>query len=68
MDTLHAQLFTGFDVLNEIIDEDRFFCLDLKLLQRDVIDLRIRLCHTHLRRDDHVVENIVELFADDVIA
>ena len=68
MDSFDADLFTALNVDIEVIDEDGFLWLHPKLLQSNLVDLRFGLCRTHLRRDDHLVEGIVELFPDDEVA
>ncbi len=68
MDALHANLFAAFDVDVEVVHEDGFLRLHPKLLQGNLEDLRFGLDRTHLRRDDHLVEGIVEFFPDDKVA
>ena len=68
MDALHTDFFTTFDVDMEVVDKDGFVRTHPKLLQGNLEDLRFGLHRAHLRRDDHLVEGIVEFFPDDKIA
>ena len=64
MDTLHASLFAALDVGVEVVHEDGFLRLHPEPFQRNLEDFRLGLHRTHLRRDDHVVEGVVELFPE----
>src|SRR5690349_7194245 len=68
MDTSHTNFFTTFDVDQEVIDEDGFVRTHPKLLQGNLENLCCGLDRAYLRRDDHLVEGILELFPDDEIA
>lgn len=67
MDSLDANFFTAFNVYQKIIDEDRLVRTHPKLLQSNLEDPRLGLCHAHLRRDDYLVEGIIEFLSDDEV-
>ena len=67
-DAVHPERVRGFDVLWHIVNKSRFIRLDLGLLQRPLINLRLRLHHPNLRREDEGIEGIIELILDNVIA
>lgn len=67
MDSLDADFFATLDVYQKVINEDRLLRPYPELLQSDLEDLRFRLCRTHFRGDDHLIEGIVEFFLDDIV-
>ena len=68
MDALHTDFFTTFDVFVEVVHEDGFVWTHPELLQGNLEDPRFGLHRAHFRRDDHLVEGIVEFFPDDISA
>ncbi len=67
MNSFHANLLAAFDVDIKVVHEDGFFRFHPELLQSDLEDLRFGLHRAHLRGDDHLVEDVVELFTDDEV-
>src|SRR6266496_1891903 len=68
MDALHANLFAAFDIDVEVIDENRLVRTYSSLLQSNLENLRVRLCYTHLGRDNDAVKGVIDFFASQVIA
>ena len=61
---LHADRAGGLDVPGAVVDEDAFAGFEAVALQQDIVDRRIGLQQSLVRRDDDAVEALQEGEAD----